>query len=162
MYSKNLNEIWKIIKTITNKNRQSISILNSSKNADETPIGEHDIADALNNYFTNSGSNLSKQITPQCGSICDTLLDTNFNSMLLSETNVNEIITIVNKLTQKTSSDCNDMNMSLVKNIVHLVVQLFTYICNLSFETGIFPDAMKIAKVIPIYKTGAKDEFNNH
>ena len=132
------------------------------KNADETPIGEHDIADAFNNFFTNIGSNLSKQITPQCSSICDTLLDTNCNSMFLFETNVSEIITIVSKLTQKTSIDCNDMNMSLVKNIIHLVVQPFTYICNLSFATGIFPDAMKIAKIIPIYKTGAKDEFNNH
>ena len=162
MYSKNLNEIWKIIKTITYKNRQSISIPNSFKNADETPIGEHDIADAFNNFFTNIGSNLSKQITPQCSSICDTLLDTNCNSMFLSETNVSEIITIVSKLTQKTSTDCNDMNMSLVKNIIHLVVQPFTYICHLSFATGIFPYAMKIAKIIPIYKTGAKDEFNNY
>ena len=40
--------------------------------------------------------------------------------------------------------------------------QKITYICNLSFATGIFPDAMKIAKVIPIYKTGAKGEFNNY
>ena len=79
-----------------------------------------------------------------------------------SETNEDEIITIVNKLTQKTSTDCNDMNMSFVKNIIHLVVQPFTYICNLSFATVIFPDAMKIAKVIPIYKTGAKDEFSNY
>ena len=54
------------------------------------------------------------------------------------------------------------MNMSFVKNIIHLVVQSYPHICSLSFATGIFPDAMKIAKVIPIYKTGAKDEFNNH
>ena len=100
MHSKNLNEIWKIIKTITYKNRQNISIPNLFKNADETPIGEHDIADALNNFFTNIGSNLSNRITPQCSSICDTLLNTNYNSMFLSETNVDEIITIVNKLTQ--------------------------------------------------------------
>ena len=52
--------------------------------------------------------------------------------------------------------------MSFVKNIIHLVVWHFTYICNLSFATGIFPDAMKIAKVIPIYTAGAKDEFRNH
>ena len=105
MHSRNLNEKWKIIKNITYKNRQDISIPNSCKNADETPIGEHDIADAFNNFFTNIGSNLSKQITPQCSSICDTLLDTNCNSMLLSETNVNEIITIVNKPKQRTSTD---------------------------------------------------------
>ena len=82
--------------------------------------------------------------------------------MFLSETNVSEIITIVNKLTQKTSTDCNDMNIPFEKNIIHLVVQPFSYICNLSFTTGIFPDEMKIAKIIPIYKTGAKDEFNNY
>ena len=82
--------------------------------------------------------------------------------MFLSETNVNETITIVSKPTQKTSTDCNDMNMSFVKNIIYLVVQPFTYICHLSFATGIFSDAMKIAKVIPIHKTGAKDEINNH
>ena len=42
MYSKNLNEIWKIIKTITYKNRQNISIPNLFQNAGETPIGEND------------------------------------------------------------------------------------------------------------------------
>ena len=82
--------------------------------------------------------------------------------MFLSEANVSEIITIVSKLTQNKSTNCNDMNMSFVKNIIHLVVQPFTYICNLSFATGIFPDAMKIAKIIPLYKIGAKDEFNNY
>ena len=51
MYSKNLNEIWKIIKAITYENKQSISIPNSFKNADETPMGDHDIADAFNNFF---------------------------------------------------------------------------------------------------------------
>ena len=76
-YSKNLNEMWKINKTITYKNRQSISIPNSIKNADETPIGEHDIVDALNKFSNNIGSNLSKQITLQCGSICDALLNIN-------------------------------------------------------------------------------------
>ena len=89
MHSMNLNEIWEIIKTIIYRNRQGISIPISFKNADETPIGEHDVADASNKFFHNIGSNLLRQITPQCGSICDTLLNTNCNSMFLSETNVN-------------------------------------------------------------------------
>ena len=52
------------------------------------------------------------------------------------------------------------MYMSFVKNIIHLVVQPFTYMCSLLFATGIFLDATMIAKVIPIHKTGAEDEFN--
>ena len=33
---------------------------------------------------------------------------------------------------------------------------------HLSFATHVFLDSTKIAKVIPIYKTGAKYEFNNY
>ena len=77
MYSKSLHEIWKIIKIITYKNRQTISIPNLLKYADEAPTCEHYIADAFIIFFTNIGSNISKQITSQYGSICDTLLNTN-------------------------------------------------------------------------------------
>ena len=69
MHRKILNEIWKINKTITYKHKQTINIPNLFMNADETPTGEHDIANDLNNILTNIGSYLSKQITPQCGSI---------------------------------------------------------------------------------------------
>ena len=99
LYSKNINEIWEIIKTVTYINRQTINIPNLFKNADVTPTDEHDIADAFNNFFTNIGSNLLRQITPQHGSIYDTLLNTNCNSMYLSKTNVNEMKKIVKKLT---------------------------------------------------------------
>ena len=37
-----------------------------------------------------------------------------------------------------------------------------TYICNKSFEFGIFPDSMKIAKVIPVFKAGDKSQFHNY
>ena len=36
-----------------------------------------------------------------------------------------------------------------------------SYIVNISFEMGFFPDRMKIAKVIPILKSGLKDSFTN-
>ena len=38
-------------KTITYANRQTISTPNSFKNADKTPTGEHDIANALNIFL---------------------------------------------------------------------------------------------------------------
>lgn len=44
--------------------------------------------------------------------------------------------------------------MILVKNIIKLITEPFTYICNLSFSIGVFPEKMKIAKVIPLYKHG--------
>ena len=42
------------------------------------------------------------------------------------------------------------------------VLESFMHICNLSFSNCIFPLQMKIAKVIPIFKSGDKSQFNNY
>ena len=62
----------------------------------------------------------------------------------------------------KMSTDCNDLNMSMVKNIVAYIVKLLKHICNVSFDTGIFPNQIKIAKFIPIFKSSEKGVFTNY
>ena len=37
-----------------------------------------------------------------------------------------------------------------------------TQLCHLLFEFGIFPDVPKIAKIIPVFKSGTKTEVNNY
>ena len=37
-----------------------------------------------------------------------------------------------------------------------------TYLINLAFETGIFPDTLKTTKVIPIFKKGDQQDCNNY
>ena len=82
--------------------------------------------------------------------------------MFVSAVNDREIIDIVKTLKNKKSTDCFDIDMTLVKSIIECIVQPFTYICNLSFQTGIFPSKMKTAKVIPIYKSGERHQFTNY
>ena len=36
------------------------------------------------------------------------------------------------------------------------------HVCNKSFDVGIFPNDMKIAKVIPLFKTGIRKECSNY
>ena len=42
------------------------------------------------------------------------------------------------------------------------IIKPFLYICNQSFRYGTFPDCMKLAKVIPLFKSGDKCCFNNY
>ena len=68
----------------------------------------------------------------------------------------NEVISIIKKFKNKYSTDCNDMNMMLLKKLTFCIAEPLTFICNLSFQNGIFPSDMKIAKVVPLFKSGEK------
>ena len=49
-----------------------------------------------------------------------------------------------------------------MKSIGHSIAYPISVIINKSIQTGIVPDSMKIAKVIPIYKAKEKDNFSNY
>lgn len=81
-------------------------------------------------------------------------VEKNPNALILGTVESKEIINVANKCTSKISADWNDIDMFLIKKIINEIVDPLTYICNLSFKTGTFPDKMKVAKVIPLYNEG--------
>ena len=73
-----------------------------------------------------------------------------------------EIINVVNNCKSKTSCDWDNLDMQFIKKIISNVVKPLSFICNKSFETGVFPEKMKMAKIIPLYTAGAKYKFTNY
>ena len=51
---------------------------------------------------------------------------------------------------------------SLVKWVIPYIVKPLKHIFNNSLQKGVFPYSMKIARVIPIFKTGDVQEFSNY
>ena len=52
--------------------------------------------------------------------------------------------------------------MSIIKHVIPHIVKPLTHICNISFRNGTFPDQMKVAKVIPVFKGNDKQVFTNY
>ena len=52
--------------------------------------------------------------------------------------------------------------MNVIKEVLDFIVQPLTYITNLSLISGIVPDQMKIARVVPLFKTGDLSQFTNY
>ena len=52
--------------------------------------------------------------------------------------------------------------MHLLKQLCQSCCVPITNLINLSLEQGIVPDAMKLAKVIPIYKAKSRESFSNY
>ena len=92
----------------------------------------------------------------------DYLGPANEHSMYLFEVEDSEIIEIVKKFKVKLSTDFNNINMDIVKRVMTNIVKPFSHICNTSCISDIFPDNMKIAKVVPLYKAGQNNLFTNY
>ena len=86
----------------------------------------------------------------------------NERCMFLEPVDDEQVLTLIKQCKNKTSEDYNNISMNIVKNITETVLQPFSFICNLSFSTGSVPNKMKIAKIIPIFKSGNKSLFNNY
>ena len=52
--------------------------------------------------------------------------------------------------------------MNVIKEMTDLIVQPLTYGTNLSLSSGTIPDQMKIARAVPLFKTGDLFLFTNY
>ena len=73
-----------------------------------------------------------------------------------------DIITTVNNCKSKTSCDHNNIDMVIVKEVINYIAKPLAHVCSQSFECGVFPDNMKVAKVIPLFKAGDRSLFSNY
>jgi len=73
-----------------------------------------------------------------------------------------EITNIVSSLKNKTSSGFDDIPVTVVRKCIATIAEPIVALINCSFRTGRFPDQLKIAKVYPVFKDGAENEFGNY
>ena len=52
--------------------------------------------------------------------------------------------------------------ISPIKDSIDLIAAPLTHICNLSFSQGVFPDKLKTAKILPIFKCDDSSLFSNY
>ena len=50
----------------------------------------------------------------------------------------------------------------MIEHVKESITVPLVHICNRSFVTGIFPSELKIANVVPIYKSGDEMVFSNY
>ena len=106
------------------------------------------IANRYNTYFATIGPELEKEIDKLTGDENSYMYMQNSNSKSMFVTGVleNEVSSIVNNFHAKTSRDCEDVNMKIVKHVIQGIVKPLTHICNTSFGTSTFPNSMKKSK----------------
>ena len=148
---------------IIKKNKTHSEYPDTFIHENESVNSNMDISNGFNKFFVNIGPNLEKNIPNIANThISDYMKERKNNSMFIGGGTEYDVMKVVNNLKKKVSKDCNDIDMTIIKTIIDEIVTPFTYICNQSFLSGTFPNKMKLAKVIPLYKTGKQNVFTNY
>ena len=83
------------------------------------------------------------------------------NSLFLQPNTEQEMLKFVLVFVQELLQ-ADQITMNVVKEIIDLIVHPLTYITNLSLSSGTVPDQMKIARVVPLFKTGDLALFTSY
>ena len=115
----------------------------------------------FNDYFINIGPTLSSKIKPDSkGSYRDFLKNKTNHVFNFQTINRTIVLKTINDLPNKAS--CGFDNLSLIKSIKFDILNSLTLIINQSLMSGVFPDKLRLAKVIPLYKKGDSTITDNY
>lgn len=157
----NSKQVWKTINELTGQGKKINKKI--SLEIDGTLV-ENDsflIANTFNNYYMNVVDNLvASEMRPQ--NIDEFEERAQFSnsseksSMFLSPIMKEDIETVLKSLKVGKSPGIDKIGTFLLGRIFGSIIDVLLYIFNLSFESGVFPQKMKEAIVIPVYKKDSK------
>lgn len=157
----NTRSLWQTINTILGRQKETHNTNEFTHNG-QTITDPEQIANEFNTYFTDIGPKLASEIHTDNGHYSQYLPKSNVKSLYFNPTNVHEIIEIVKKLKSSKSRGYDELSVHLLKQIIHHIASPLSHIFNLSLSSGIFPDLLKIAKIIPIYKKDDPSQIVNY
>ena len=84
------------------------------------------------------------------------------HSMFLNPTTEEEVHKTIQSLKNSKCHQHNDMPVFMWKLISDYITLPLKRIINHSFESGVFPDTLKTAKIVPLYKSGDRESCTNY
>ena len=120
------------------------------------------IAGEFNKFFVNVGPNLAKRISASSKSPMEFLSGNYCNSMYLLPTTAEEIGDIIANLKNSTSAGYDNFQTKLIKFCSNELALILAHVNNQSLIEGVFPDRLKIARVVPIFKSGDNKLVSNY
>ena len=157
-----LDHIWEGIRSIININNSKSNFNKQLRVNEEIIDNPNEIAETLNDFFVNIGPNTESCIPRNPVTQPEKYLgNKNQVDFLISEISNEEVLEIIINLESK-STGPQSIPVNLLKLIPDLILAPLCKIISNSFSSGIFPDAIKICKVIPIHKGESNLDLNNY
>lgn len=171
------NHIAKIIRSSSNKAKAVWKVINNETG--KVRSREHDyaiatekglvstnteVAQAFDNFFTNIPYKTTEKLNSTPGG-AESLMKANVDKCQIDfkfhEIDSQTIIKAFKSLNLKNTEDLWGLSVRSISSAIFIIASPLAYLFNLCIEQGVFPDLMKMSKVVPIFKSGNKTDPSN-
>ena len=163
-YKHNTKKLWQLINSQLGKCKHTGNIIpyisvNGIKTCEPKAI-----ANSFGKFYSELRMNLAFTIKPGQSSITDYInnIPRNLHSIFISPTNQHETEKMIDSLPNKTSSGHDGISNILLKALNESISYPLSILFNQSLNQRAFPDFMKHAEVIPLYKGQQQDLVINY
>ena len=156
----NIKKLWDLFAHVLNakRNKEKRNIRELKVN-NKSITNDKDIANALNEYFCNVGKNLASKHDDNYDNFKKYLGTPVQDTIDLKSTSTKEVFEVMRCLKKK-SCGADDVHPKLLLRTRKIIAPVLAHFFNLCIEKREYPDLLKIAKVIPLFKKSLEDERN--
>ena len=153
---------WKVIKSLLSSPQKN-SIPEIIKQDGDVITDPKVITQKFCEYFSSIGSNLASKISSHSNFDYKHYLRNRVSSSLFFQpTSPAEVMQQMYSLNIKKSCGYDGISAYFLQSAASVLATPLSLLYNYSFEFGLFPDCLKIAKVLPIFKGGDNAEIGNY
>jgi len=122
------------------------------------------IANELNSHFSTVGEKLNDELPHGPNTYQDYLQNPSphKDSIFLHKITEAEVFKLINEIDVNKSVGVDEIPPKVLKWGIASYTPLLTKLFNDCFQEGVYPDNLKIAKVVPIFKGGDKNDVNSY
>lgn len=159
-----IKTVWNIINQETGKvkSRENSFSLNINGVVISKPL---EVADAFQDYFSTIPSKTTRTLNSS-SVLAEHLLKSNV-PVCCSEFKFNHInsVTVTKAfklLNLKKTEDLWGLSVKVISSIIYQIAPHLVSIFNLGVDKGEFPDLMKLSRLVPLFKSGEKEDPSNY
>ena len=121
---------------------------------------ESEICESLNDYLHAIPLKLDSKISRSEGDPCENIFY-NENSIFLSPVSASEVESLICNL-KNVKQNLDNIPVFLLKIFAKFISRKIGILINKCFSHGIFPDCLKFASIVPIFKSGSPLDLGNY
>ena len=160
----NPKQAWKTVNKILNRKQECGSEINGINSQSGQITGSNELPESFNNYFTKIGPNIANTIENSDVNFMDYLNEKikTKNVFKFQVISVTKVVSLLPSLNPCKSTGIDKIPAKIIRMAAPVIAESLTKIFNTEICSETVPFDWKVARVIPLHKSGPRNLLNNY